>query len=157
MGGFGSGNWYRWDKRDTVEGHRSLDVGLLHRNGLLCPGARSGWEWHNTSGDRTAFIMLRAEQDLLVLDYRVSYGGDWQDVDEPIPLTWTPCSFGGRRPWFSPIHCSTVSQGRKNRVLRVLFILSTPLILSTPTVNLFQNSSGKPASVHAARNSLRAR
>jgi hypothetical protein len=26
MGGVGSGNWHRWDKKDTVEDCRSLDV-----------------------------------------------------------------------------------------------------------------------------------
>ena len=33
----------------------------------------------------------------------IATGGDdeeWQDVEEPVPIVWTPCHFGGSRPWF---------------------------------------------------------
>ncbi len=39
-------------------------------------------------------------QDELVLSYRSKSGGEWEDVKEPVPLEWTPCNFGGERPWF---------------------------------------------------------
>ena len=27
-------------------------------------------------------------------------GGEWEEVKETVPLEWTPCNFGGGRPWF---------------------------------------------------------
>ena len=39
MGGEGSGNWYRFDKKTTIAECHSVDVRYLHREGLLKPGA----------------------------------------------------------------------------------------------------------------------
>jgi hypothetical protein len=37
----------------------------------------------------------------LVLSYRVQrHGGEWQDVEQPTPIVWMPCRFGGARPYF---------------------------------------------------------
>ena len=41
-------------------------------------------------------------------------GGEWEDVRETVPLEWTPCNFGGERPWFS---CPGVGCGRRVAVL----------------------------------------
>ena len=38
MGGEGSGNWYRFDKKTTIAECHSVDVRYLHREGLLKPG-----------------------------------------------------------------------------------------------------------------------
>ena len=38
MGGVGSGTWYRFNKKTTVEECRSLDVRRFHREGLLKSG-----------------------------------------------------------------------------------------------------------------------
>jgi hypothetical protein len=38
MGGAGSGNWYRFDKKTTTGECQSVDVRYLHREGLLEPG-----------------------------------------------------------------------------------------------------------------------
>jgi hypothetical protein len=38
MGGVGSGNWYRFDKKTTTSECHSVDVRYLHREGLLTPG-----------------------------------------------------------------------------------------------------------------------
>ncbi len=45
MGGLGSGNRYRFDKKTTTEQCHSLDVRDLYREGLLRPGTclRSSW------------------------------------------------------------------------------------------------------------------
>jgi AAA domain len=26
--------------------------------------------------------------------------GEWKNTEQRVPLTWTPCHFGGQRPWF---------------------------------------------------------
>ena len=39
--------------------------------------------------------------DAITLDYRIRSGGeDWQPVQQRVPIRWTPCRFGGERPWF---------------------------------------------------------
>jgi hypothetical protein len=37
-----------------------------------------------------------------------SYGEDWSDVEQRVAIAWTPCRFGGERPWFV---CSVASNG----------------------------------------------
>lgn len=111
MGGIGSGR-PSGGRRTTVESCRALDVRRLHRAGCLQPGAACAWAWWNGAGERTAWIDLRAEGGAVILDYRYRGGGaDWQEVEQRVPLTWTPCHVGGRRPWFvcdvyaGGIHC----------------------------------------------------
>ncbi len=47
MGGSGSGNWYRWDKKTTVEACHSLDTNRWMREGILTPNIwqQGGWVW----------------------------------------------------------------------------------------------------------------
>ena len=61
-------------------------------------------------GEIVAKIGLRAETRKLVLDFKVRYGGnDWQETEQPVPITWTPCRYGGERPYFL---CPGVVNGR---------------------------------------------
>lgn len=86
--------------KGTADGLSSLDVNWLKREGILTPGRRSSVSW--SRGDRPAGdIAIRAETGRVVLVYRSrSYGEEWEDVEEPVRLTWTPCNYGGERPWF---------------------------------------------------------
>jgi hypothetical protein len=100
MGGFGSTRWAQTSTNDTVEGNRSLDINRLNRAGCLQPGYSGGWEW-TRDGERLASIWFRRDGDRLVLLYRVRpHGGEWQDVEQPTPIMWRPCRFGGVRPYF---------------------------------------------------------
>jgi hypothetical protein len=98
MGGLGSGR--PASGRNTVEGSRSIDILKLHRAGCLKPGWTGGWQW-TQNGEPVAWIGLRAEEHRLVLTYHYRRGGgEWEDIEEPVPLAWQPCRFGGRRPYF---------------------------------------------------------
>jgi len=37
---------------------------------------------------------------LLSYYYRSAQQGEWQYIKEQVPLVWTPCNYGGKRPWF---------------------------------------------------------
>ena len=115
MGGTGSGNWYRFDKKTTTEECRSLDVRRFRREGLLKPGHWFSWCWWRAE-EKVASIGVFVRQDRLVLAYRhrSGPGGEWEDVKEPVPLTWTACNFGGERPWFI---CPGTGCGRRVAVL----------------------------------------
>lgn len=104
MGGLGSGNHYRWDKRDTTAELRSIDVRQMAREDALGFGFHA-WTWWR-DGVRVASIGFHIEErsarpGRLVLDYRARSGdGEWRDVRDPVALEWTACRYGGWRPWF---------------------------------------------------------
>ena len=59
------------------------------------------WFFFRQDGERVAWIQFRREGDRLVLSYRVRrHGGEWQDVEQPTLIAWTPCRYGGARPYF---------------------------------------------------------
>ena len=41
---------------------------------------------------------------MLTYRYRV-HGGDWESVRQVVTLDWTPCHYGGTRPWFLSPGC----------------------------------------------------
>src|SRR5215831_4403267 len=50
-----------------------------------------------------------SERHRVTLKYRSRrYGADWASVKQQFPVVWTPCRFGGERPWFT---CSVYANG----------------------------------------------
>jgi hypothetical protein len=119
MGGVGSGNWYKFDKKTTTGKCHSVDVRYLHREGLLTPGHWFTLRW-SRSGRETGSIRAaviggeKPEQVILTYRHRSGPGGEWEDVQEPVSLDWTACNFGGERPWFV---CPSVGCSRRVAVL----------------------------------------
>ena len=114
MGGFGSGR--NGGKRCTDDMY-CLDVRKLNRMGLLIPGKRFNWQW--TCNDAViGQIALRVQVDQVVLDYRnsnpVRNGGNWESMNYPVRLEWTPCTLGGKRVWW---RCPAFGCGRRVAVL----------------------------------------
>ena len=100
MGGFGSTRWGWTSTKGTVEGARPLDINRLNKAGCLRPEYQGGWQW-TRDGERVADIGFRAEEHRLILSYRIRRdGGEWRDIEQPTPVVWIPCRFGGERPYF---------------------------------------------------------
>jgi hypothetical protein len=119
MGGVGSGNWYRFDKKTTTSECHSVDVRYLHREGLLTPGRWFSLRWsragRETGSIRSAVIgNEKPEKVILTYHHRSVPGEEWQDVQQPVSLSWTACNFGGERPWFV---CPGAACGRKVAIL----------------------------------------
>jgi hypothetical protein len=121
MGGAGSGNWYRFDKKTTTSECSSVDVRYLHRNGLLKAGGRFSLRWsrgeHETGsigGSVEGHLRSRPERVILRYRFRSGWEGEWEDVWEPVSLEWTACNFGGARPWFV---CPGAECGRRVAIL----------------------------------------
>jgi hypothetical protein len=119
MGGAGSGNWYRFDKKTTTGECHSVDVRYLHRNELLKLGGRFSLRW--SRGDRETGSIggvvegaQAPERVILTYRHRIGPGAEWEDVREPVPLSWTACNFGGERPWFI---CPGAGCGRRVAIL----------------------------------------
>jgi hypothetical protein len=99
---------HNWKGGGTVEGMRCLDIMKLARAGLLTPRCWGTSEWSYRDGTK-AQIQLRGGKDEIILNYSFrQYGGEWQPVQQLVPIRWTPCRLGGERPWFV---CDVSSNG----------------------------------------------
>jgi len=98
MGGFGSGGWYRYSKKSTVE--EALTLGMKHLRKRLFAGASGTLTWASGGGSKSSigyFVSGSDDLPTVTLHYH------WRDTEEvriPIALEATPTQFGGRRWWF---------------------------------------------------------
>jgi hypothetical protein len=119
MGGVGSGNWYRYDKKITTGECHIVDVRYLHREGLLKGGRWFSLRW-SLAGKETGSIggvvegTQTPERVILSYRHRRGPGAQWEDVRESVPLTLTECNFGGEGPWFI---CPGAGCGRSFAIL----------------------------------------
>lgn len=103
----GSGSWYRWDRKTTVEEVHRVDIRFLRKHGLLGRVGLSGNLQWSRGGRPTGSISYRVDHAALVLRYRHrTSDGAFHDVEENVPLDRTPCNFGGERLWFLCPRCS---------------------------------------------------
>jgi hypothetical protein len=88
----------------------SVDVRSWHREGLLWAGQRFSRPVTRMSGP-TVGINVLIEADAVLLIFRSQrWGGEsGRTIRQRVPLAWTPCTLGGRRPWF---RCDAYSRGR---------------------------------------------
>ncbi|RRD69505.1 MULTISPECIES: hypothetical protein [unclassified Desulfovibrio] len=99
MGGYGSGRWGYHTKKRTTDDMHSLDVRKMQRTGCLQQGASFVWEWRR-DGERVSAITVNAYAGALALTYCTGQGNALKSHLLNVALDWTPCTFGGRRPWF---------------------------------------------------------
>ncbi len=101
MGGTGSGRRWSWDKKDTVESCRHIDVRRLQRDGVLKPGYRWNWAWWDYEGNKTSDVSIYSYEDKIRLVYTIDPNTDSAEkIDYCIPISYTDCNYGGSRPWF---------------------------------------------------------
>jgi hypothetical protein len=78
----------------------AVDIRRLHKDGLLVPGRWTGWRW-----TRPFQFEVKIEAphggagDLILCCQRVSQDVKWSPVQFRLQLAWTPCTYGGARPW----------------------------------------------------------
>ena len=100
---------YSGGGKSTVEGCRSVDVLHWNRLGYFQSTRWFSWVWER-DGERVASINVETQRHSAVLKYRIrSFDGEWSNVEQHVAIDWTPCRFGGERPWF---WCSVHSGGR---------------------------------------------
>src|ERR1035441_7592348 len=106
--------WSRGGK-DTTDCYNKLDVRYLNRNGNLRAGSSSTLHW-TRNGKDVGSIGVRSTLDSVVLSYRRRFPGsdEWKSEEYPVYLEWTPCNYGGKRPWFL---CPARGCGRRVAVL----------------------------------------
>ena len=112
MGGMGSGRRYQGG-RSTTEDYRPLDVRKLHKAGLLAAGHVALWSWYSR-GELRASIQVQAEDGRVRLIYAATENGERRNYSYLVRLDWTPCQYGGARPWFL---CPADGCGRRVAIL----------------------------------------
>lgn len=101
VGGNGSGNWYRWSKKDVVEDYRWIEINRWNRERLLHLGRWFHWVWKEEDGTERSSIDVRVLNDAVELSYTSRRGGEEpKKLCYQVTLTYTDCRYGGRRPWF---------------------------------------------------------
>ena len=103
MGGYGSGNRYRFGKKDTVEECRELDVRDWSRKGYLEDTPVSLTINWSRGTEQIAAIGATVSRRGARLSYSYWMGSDESNKKSrayTVPITWTACNFGGERPWF---------------------------------------------------------
>ena len=68
MGGRGSGNWYRWDKKTTLEQVRRIDIRYLTKRRFL-DGMKSGRLSWDCGGEPRGVVCFNHHEDVLTLRY----------------------------------------------------------------------------------------
>jgi hypothetical protein len=119
LGGVGSGNWLRFHNKTTTDEGHSVDIRYLHRHDLLKSGHWFTLRWSRAgrkSGSIRGVVDSSRPPESVTLLYRLrsGLGGEWQEVREPVALSWTACNFGGERPWFI---CTGAGCGRRVAIL----------------------------------------
>ena len=97
---------YYWSKKEEADGFKQVSVSFLRKHGYFSNGWHSGtitWSWHD---ERTESISVESsinenEQYVKFIYTQTDNNTDEKkDFDYKIPLTTTPCYFGGKRYWF---------------------------------------------------------
>jgi hypothetical protein len=92
---------YAYGGRPTVEAYKAIDVREIRPSKYLHPGLSGSWKW-SRNGEPTGSVDFKTEDDAVVLLYSIRRRGatEWKEIRQRIPLAWTACALGGRRPWF---------------------------------------------------------
>ena len=103
MGGPGSGRYRRLSRNLCVEHCRAIDVRLWHRQGMLIDG-RYCPAWWVRNGNTEGRLTVKVYDEFVHLHFGQPEG--WRNtVTAKVRLTYTPCTFGGYRPWFQCPGC----------------------------------------------------
>jgi hypothetical protein len=91
--------------RPICEAFRSIDIRWIQHEGRLHAGRCFVWPW-SRAGKPFGQAYVCVMSDAILLFGAPSDGGsECSPVIKFVPITWTACHFGGRRPWFVCPHC----------------------------------------------------
>ena len=84
----------------TTDDYSGLDIRDIRPARLVRPGLSGKWRW-SRNGRLMASAEFMINGGVLVLSYSdlSQVTGGLPAIRQYIPLTWTPCKFGGARPW----------------------------------------------------------
>lgn len=115
---------YYFDKKVEADGLKNISVWFLKKHGYFEGGWKNGTITWSINGEKTGsvsiYTAINNNDKYLRLNYQQTNfnSGEKKDFDYKIPLTTTPCNFGGNRHWFiCPWYKMGVYCGRRVGVL----------------------------------------
>lgn len=117
---------YYSSKKTEADGCIKIQIWWLKKNGYLEPSLwhSGGIQWENGFSEKTSSVSIEVSLSGENIYLRVYYTqtdrftGEKKDFDYKIPLTSTPCFFGGKRYWFvCPWYANGKYCGRRVGVL----------------------------------------
>ena len=111
MGGYGSG---RKRSRPSEGSYRRLDIRNLARDGALDDGCVCSVHWSRPGAQPAQICITAADGELRFTYGKHAENGDSRTAELCVRTTWTPCHYGGRRPWFL---CPRRGCGRRVAIL----------------------------------------
>jgi hypothetical protein len=99
----------RYPEHDICENFNSIDVRELQLKTRLRPGLCFIKKWFR-NGAPAGKVFIFTRPDAIILVHRACPPGDTESriVELQVPIIWTKCHLGGRRPWFK---CLTITNG----------------------------------------------
>jgi hypothetical protein len=99
----------RYPEHDICENFNAIDVRELQRKTGLRPGLCFIKKWFR-NGAPAGEVFIFTQPDAKILAHRVCPPGATKSriVELQVPIIWTKCHLGGRRPWFK---CLTTING----------------------------------------------
>ena len=91
----------RYSEHDICENFNAIDVRELQRTTRLRPGLCVIKEWVR-NGAPAGEVFIFTQPDAIILVHRARPPGATESriVELRVPIIWTKCHLGGRRPWF---------------------------------------------------------
>jgi len=115
---------YYWSKKEKADSLKQVSVSFLKKHGYFNNGWHSGIITWSRNGEETGSISIQSfisedEQYVKFIYTQTDKNtGEKKNFDYKIPLTTTPCYFGGKRYWFScPLYTNGKYCGRRVGVL----------------------------------------
>jgi hypothetical protein len=117
MGGFGSGNYYRWRGKPVLDELRALDINRMVKLGAIKDGVfESGsWKWMDSKTNEVKSAIsyqchtINPHHSYLKLTYVMTESRERMEYE--IPLVRTKPPYGGARFWFlCPVTYKRVSK-----------------------------------------------
>ena len=99
---------YFWDKKGNTDQYKKIDVRYMQRESLLNSGQVNSLRW---TSQRTGEVVGRVDYEVkaegVCFSYRVRSNPSeaWRPYSYLVPVTYTPCNYGGTRAWFNCPHC----------------------------------------------------
>lgn len=102
----------RYPEHDICENFNAIDVRELQRKTQMRPGlcfVKEFKEWFR-NGASAGEVSIFIHPDAVILVHRARFPGSTESriIELKVPIIWTKCHLGGRRPWFK---CQTIING----------------------------------------------
>jgi hypothetical protein len=112
--------------RSVCESCLSLDIRTLHRDGRILYFKSFPVSW-KIDGELVGTILVQTKYDGLNLIFSPHDPGTAPSkrIEQRVPVTWTACTLGGRRPWFI---CAAHKDGQRcGRRVAKLYLGHSPV------------------------------